>query len=60
MKEIPDNIKADLDIKAVKWIDEVLEIALKYQPKPIEQEVDEVVATKEKPEKTESGQIKPH
>jgi ATP-dependent Lon protease len=60
LKEIPDNIKADLDIKAVKWIDEVLEIALKYQPKPIEQEVDEVVATKEKPEKTESGQIKPH
>ncbi|MDO6515148.1 endopeptidase La [Neptuniibacter sp. 2_MG-2023] len=60
LKEIPDNIKADLDIKAVKWIDEVLDIALKYQPKPIEQEEGEVVAAKEKPGKAEPGQIKPH
>lgn len=35
LKEIPDNIKADLTIKGVKWIDEVLEIALQYIPKPI-------------------------
>ncbi|MEE8059171.1 MAG: endopeptidase La [Pseudomonadales bacterium] len=35
LKEIPDNIKADLDIKPVKWIDEVLEIALETMPKPI-------------------------
>ncbi len=36
LKEIPDNIKADLDIKPVKWIDEVLEIALTYMPEPAE------------------------
>jgi len=36
LKEIPDNIKADLDIKAVKWIDEVLELALQYMPEPLE------------------------
>ncbi len=35
LKEIPDNIKADLTIKPVKWIDEVLQIALKYMPTPI-------------------------
>lgn len=35
LKEIPDNIKADLNIKPVKWIDEVLEIALQYMPKPL-------------------------
>ncbi|MFA7553579.1 MAG: endopeptidase La [Spongiibacteraceae bacterium] len=35
LKEIPDNIKADLDIKPVKWIDEVLAIALETMPKPI-------------------------
>ncbi len=29
LKEIPDNIKADLDIKPVRWIDEVLTYALK-------------------------------
>ena len=32
LKEIPDNIKADLVIKPVKWIDEVLEIALERMP----------------------------
>lgn len=38
LKEIPDNIKADLDIKPVKWIDEVLEIALERMPEPISDE----------------------
>ncbi len=33
--EIPDNIKGKLDIKPVKWIDEVLEIALASQPAPL-------------------------
>jgi ATP-dependent Lon protease len=60
LKEIPDNIKADLDIKAVKWIDEVLDIALKYPPKPLEKNEDEVVSNKEKTSKTEQEQIKPH
>jgi ATP-dependent Lon protease len=36
LKEIPDNIKADLQIKPVKWIDEVLEMALQYMPQPTE------------------------
>ena len=35
LKEIPENIKADLKISPVKWIDEVLEIALEAQPKPL-------------------------
>jgi ATP-dependent Lon protease len=29
LKEIPDNIKQDLDIQPVRWVDEVLRIALK-------------------------------
>lgn len=60
LKEIPDNIKADLEIKAVKWIDEVLDVALKYQPKPLEKSDEEVVSAKEKAGKTEQEQIKPH
>jgi ATP-dependent Lon protease len=32
LKEIPDNIKADLNIIPVRWIDQVLEHALQYQP----------------------------
>ena len=34
LRDIPDNIKADLDIRPVKWIDEVLEVALEYVPAP--------------------------
>lgn len=30
--EIPGNIKSKLDIKPVRWIDQVLEIALEYKP----------------------------
>jgi len=37
LKEIPDNIKADLIIKPVKWIDQVLEIALQFMPEPLEE-----------------------
>ena len=35
LTEIPDNIKKDLDIRPVKWIDQVLEIALEKSPEPI-------------------------
>lgn len=34
LREIPDNVKAVLDIKPVKWIDEVLDVALSYIPEP--------------------------
>ena len=35
LKEIPDNIKADLEIIPARWIDQVLEHALEYQPTPL-------------------------
>jgi ATP-dependent Lon protease len=38
LKEIPDNIKNDLEICPVKWIDEVLEIALENAPKALSEE----------------------
>ena len=38
LKEIPENIKADLNIKPVHWVDEVLEIALHHQPEPLSDE----------------------
>jgi len=34
LREIPDNIKADMNICPVKWIDQVLELALESQPIP--------------------------
>ena len=35
LAEIPQNIKDNLEIKPVKWIDEVLQIALKHMPEPV-------------------------
>lgn len=35
LAEIPDNIKAELEIIPARWIDEVLDVALQYQPKPV-------------------------
>ena len=35
LTEIPDNVKSNLTIKCVRWIDEVLEIALQKMPVPI-------------------------
>ena len=32
LAEIPDNIKQNLDIRPVNWIDEVLAVALQYMP----------------------------
>ncbi|TBR45003.1 endopeptidase La [Marinomonas agarivorans] len=34
LKEVPDNIKNDIEIVPVKWIDEVFNIALEYIPSP--------------------------
>jgi ATP-dependent Lon protease len=35
LAEIPDNIKAKLKIIPVRWIDQVLEVALAHQPAPL-------------------------
>ena len=34
LQEIPDNIKRNLDIRPVRWIDEVLALALQEMPVP--------------------------
>jgi len=50
--EIPENIKQNLDIKPVHWIDEVLDVALQYMPAPIEKtEMDESAKTDSDPVK---------
>ena len=35
LQEVPDNIKENLEIRPVKWIDEVLSIALERSPEPL-------------------------
>ena len=57
--EIPKNIKQNLDIRPVRWIDEVFEIALEKMPKPIiEKQSQSDVASEQNEEKSDS--IRPH
>lgn len=60
LREIPDNIKADLVIKPVKWIDEVLQIALQYAPEPLPDAAPEMVAKDEKRESDSKERISTH
>lgn len=48
LKDIPDNVKGDLEIRAVKWIDEVLELALQEPPTRMSVITEEKTSTKAK------------
>lgn len=60
LKEIPDVIKNELDIHPVKWIDDVLELALQYLPAPLSKaEVEEDLAWSEG-KNADSGRLSTH
>ena len=59
LKEIPDNIKSELEIKPVRWIDEVLDLVLTRQPIPWEKD-EESQKLPTKKSKSKKGQIKAH
>ncbi|MBC8519268.1 MAG: endopeptidase La [Gammaproteobacteria bacterium] len=56
LKEIPENILTDIEVKPVRWIDEVLEIALQFSPQPL----DEKEQQDEKIEESGSGAENSH
>jgi len=60
LKEIPENIKQDLQIKPVKWIDEVLQIALQYAPEPLSDAAPDIVAKDDKRETDSKERISTH
>ena len=55
LTEIPNNIKQDLEIKAVKWIDQVLEVALQRLPEPAEGKGEDVVESEQSPGADDKG-----
>lgn len=57
LKEIPENIYADLDILPVKWIDEVFEIALARKPEPL---APEVASAKDQKDSGNPDEIRAH
>ncbi len=63
LKEMPDNIKEALHIIPVKWMDEVIEIALEHRPQPAreaEVSVDDATAHDGPPEPTDELPIGAH
>ncbi len=48
LAEIPKNVKDKLDIRPVKWIDEVLEVALQHPPVPLSTEAGDKTEEKAK------------
>lgn len=63
LKEIPDNIKKDLDIKPVRWIDEVLSYALNGYPErlPIKgKKLKAIIAGTNKKVKKGSDRVRAH
>ncbi|HSG10231.1 MAG TPA: endopeptidase La [Gammaproteobacteria bacterium] len=46
LAEIPKNVKDKLDIRPVRWIDEVLQVALQHQPTPLEDPEGKVASRK--------------
>ncbi len=58
LTEIPDNVKENLDVRPVQWIDEVLDTALVTSPKPLTGA--ETGGKVSKSKKTDSTNIQTH
>ncbi len=60
--EIPKNIKQNLDIRPVRWIDEVLEVALEKMPTPSKEgkKTGELVKSKEATKDQKTDMLRPH
>jgi len=62
LKEIPEAITGELEIRPVKWIDEVLAVALHHMPEPLAEETKEkeVVDKESKENSSETNPIRTH
>ena len=62
LAEIPKNIKQNLVIRPQRWIDEVLEIALEYRPKPAGKKPPAAAMVKTKDDRPDekTDPIRPH
>jgi ATP-dependent Lon protease len=60
LADIPKNILSKIEVKPVRWIDEVLEVALASQPVPLPP-AEPVVADKKAPKRgKKSDEVRPH
>lgn len=59
LQDIPENVKNQLEIVPVRWIDRVLEVALESAPTPLPDE-DVAVAAAKPDDKAVAGAVVPH
>jgi ATP-dependent Lon protease len=60
LTDIPDNIKKDLEIVPVQWIDEVLELALVSPTKPLSDDEFVVSTNKENDKSSKNNSLRTH
>ncbi len=60
LAEIPKNVKDKLDIKPVRWIDEVLQVALVHQPVPLDDGEGKVASRKASKSKAKQKPLTAH
>jgi ATP-dependent Lon protease len=60
LAEIPENVKDCLDIRPVKWIEEVLESALEHMPQPAEEAQVSVADVAKDTKEVDAGLITKH
>ncbi len=60
LEDIPKNIKQSLDIKPVRWIDEVLQLALRSTPKPLVKNKDDTEKVRSTRKAKERTRIRSH
>jgi ATP-dependent Lon protease len=60
LADIPKNILGKLEVKPVRWIDEVLEVALASQPVPLPEAEPETAPKKNGKRGKKSDEVRPH
>jgi ATP-dependent Lon protease len=58
LTEIPENVKGDIEIVPVRWIDKVLEVALERVPQPLPEELPTELAKEVEAKKADDGVLK--
>ncbi|MCG5547993.1 endopeptidase La [Halorhodospira halochloris] len=61
LADVPKEVKSKLDIRCVRWIDEVFDVALLQRPEPLaEESVSDEDETSQRSKVSENGSVRPH
>lgn len=60
LADVPDEVKSQLDIRPVQWVDDVLKLALVKQPEPLNKKLEEVIFKEPELKKTAENKENHH